>query len=60
MSSDLDRARADVREALKHLFQVITDMLPQDLDKEERHSQAEYTLNNLVDAEIALVENLIA
>jgi hypothetical protein len=58
--NDIDKARLEVRETLKHLFKVITDELPGDLDKDEKERQAEYTLDMLVDAELAMVQNYLA
>lgn len=58
--NEIDKARIEVREALKHLFQVVMDALPGDMDKDEKQHQAEYTIDNIIDAEAVMVQNGLA
>lgn len=55
--NEIDKARLEVRDAMKHLFNVICDALPGDLDKEDKIMAAEHTMDHIVDAECILVQN---
>lgn len=55
--NDIDKARIELREHLKHLLQVIEDHLPGDLDADDKQRQAEYSMDMIVDAELAMVQN---
>lgn len=59
--NDIDKARIELREHLKHLLAVIMDNMPGDAttDKEEVRAEAEYTMDKIVDAELVMVQNFL-
>jgi hypothetical protein len=57
--TEIDKARLELRESLRHLFKVIVDAMPDDVDadKEKTQYHAEATMDCIVDAEIVMVQN---
>lgn len=57
--NDIDKARIELREHLKHLLQVIMDTQSGDptKDKDDLRAEAEYAMDRIVDAEMIMVQN---
>ncbi len=58
--NEIDKARLEVRETLKHLLHVIMDAMPGDLDKDDKRREAETVMDMIVDAEVVMVQNNVA